>query len=113
VTVERTRFDDVDEPDEAGLVGYEYHGWHLIFRADGYELRGVCYDDEPDIVTVSRPPDPPRQGFGEEIPYDDPRFARAVTALVAASKADRAYCKDCGSDGSRVSLDLGRLAVLG
>jgi hypothetical protein len=113
VTVERARIDDVAEPDAEGFVEYAYRGWHYAYWEPDYRLGGTVDDRQPALLTISRPPDPPRQGFDEETPYDDPRFVRAVLALLASANATRIECLDCGVDGTAVLLDLGQLSKPG
>jgi hypothetical protein len=106
VPVEKIRFDHRDESDPPD---WEYHGYFLTYTEPGYRLDARYYEHEPDRVTVLAVQDPPRRGFGEEIPYSDPRLARAAGELLASVGATRLYLADRGADGSGVFVNLDRL----
>lgn len=104
MSVQKVRFDDVDEP------GFpEYHGYHLTYSEPGYQLSARFYDDRPDLVSVLAIQDPPRHDFHEEIPYGDARLARAAVELLAAVGASRLILENRGVNGTRVEVDLERL----
>ena len=108
MAVEMVRFDEV--ADEGDPSGEDYHGFTLTYTEPGYRVVARYYEHSPDRVTVYLLADPPRQGFGEEIPYEDPRLGRAARELLASVDATRLILLDRGVDGASVEVDPAALA---
>ena len=108
MTVDKLRFHDRDSDEPPA---WEYHGYYLTYGEPGYRLTARLYDYEPDTVRVDPLADPPREGFDTEVPYSDPRLARAAQQLLTATGATRIVLLGRGVDGASVELDLARFPV--
>ena len=98
MTITRTPFDDRDVEPEAFGTRYDYED-------NGFALWGLTYAGEPAQFAVVSLTNPLRNF--DSVPYDDPRFHRTVTALVAQSGATvvRILIRDQGY----VPVELARL----
>jgi hypothetical protein len=52
---EKLRFDDVDEPQPDGSIGYCYRGYNYRIIIGEQEFQVRTYDDEPDEATIISP----------------------------------------------------------
>jgi hypothetical protein len=105
MSIEKVRFDDVDEEDP---LAEQYHGFNLKYTDGDFVVKARFYDDEPDhisLIAVGDMAAPER----EDIPYGDVRLARAVHELLAAVGVQRFVVAHRDPSGELMEVDLDRV----